>query len=219
MTVINESNRISDILKFELENNHSREVVTVLPPAVLAIGAVIGKILLGACPTTGTKAEDNTGSGTCTSVTAGQKAKVGTYTLKCLIAQAGYGVFTVEDPDGYALPNAIVGTAYTNDQINFTLNDGSPDFAVGDSFTITIPEGSGSVKPIDFTAVDGSQNAHGFSYGAYDATSAALSGVAIVRDAQIITANLVWPEGATTAQKTAALAQLAEKGIVARTEA
>jgi hypothetical protein len=42
-------------------------------------------------------------------------------------------------------------------------------------------------------------------------------GVAIVRDAEIVSDYLVWPSGATAAQKTAALAQLADKGIVQRT--
>jgi len=215
-----EANRLNDILKFELSNNQSREVVTVLSGQDLVVGAVLGKIKLGTCPTSGTPGS-NTGAGTCTTVTAGVKAKLGTYTQKCLIAAAGAGIFSVEDPDGYALPDAIVGVAYVNDQINFTLNDGSPDFAVGDSFTVAIAAGSLSVRSIKSDAVDGSQDAYGILTADCDASLGAKSAVAIVRDAQIIEANLVWTvsPAVSTAQKAVAMAQFKAMGIVTRTEA
>jgi hypothetical protein len=220
MTALTQADTLADIVKWELENNQSREVVTVLAAQDLALGAVLGKITKGACPTTGTADAGNTGAGTCTSVTAGIKAKIGTYTIKCLIAASGAGVFTVEDPDGFALPNAIVGTAYSNDQINFTLNDGSPDFSVGDSFTVAIAAGGGQVKEIDFDAVDGSADAYGIITAACTAV-ADTDAVAIVRDAGVIEANLVWPSTSpapSAAEKALAMAQLAAKGIVSRTE-
>ena len=86
-------------------------------------------------PTTGT-AGTNTGGGTCTDVSAGASAKAGTYTLVCNTKVGGAGVFTVIAPTGERLPDATVGVAYVNAQILFTLNDGTPDFEVGDSFTI-----------------------------------------------------------------------------------
>lgn len=42
-------------------------------------------------------------------------------------------------------------------------------------------------------------------------------GVAIVRDAEIVSDYLVWPSGATAAQKATALSELADKGIIQRT--
>ena len=216
-----EGNYLNDILKFEAENQFSREVVTVKSGENLPIGQVLGKIKSGTCPTTGT-AGSNTGAGTCTGVTAGAKAKVGIYTLKCIIAQSGAGIFSVEDPDGFALPNAVVAVAYTNDQINFTLNDGTPDFIVGDSFTVTIAAGSEYVVGIDNTAVDGSQDAYGILTAACDATDGNTQAVAIVRDAMIVEANLTWlgtsPDMSTT-EIAAAMAQLAAKNIIPVTEA
>lgn len=54
--------------------------------------------------------------------------------------------------------------------------------------------------------------------GAMSATAATdQPGVAIVRDAEIVSDYLEWPSGTTAAQKTAALAQLATAGIVTRT--
>jgi hypothetical protein len=316
-----QGNTLQDILKWELSNLQSREVVTVLFGQNLALGAVIGKITKS-IPTTGTRDSGNTGGGTVASVTGGEKTKLGTYTLTCKslsegaatvpsagtpddgntgggsissvtggakvkigtytltcvsyiasplaavievvdpdgnslpdaelgayvsshlnftvadgspvitvgdiwtieVTEASHnsGVFSVVDPDGNSLPDATVGSAYSNAQINFTISDGSPDFIVGDAFTIEVAEGSGSVKALNIGAVDGSQNAYGFTTAAYDATNGTISGVAIVRDAQIVATDLVWPStspAVSNAQKAAALAQLYAKGIVERTEA
>jgi hypothetical protein len=221
-TALTEPNRLNDILKNERENNMSREVVTVKLGEDLPVGQVVGIIKLGACPATGTAISGNSGAGTCTTVTAGSKAKLGIYTISCVHADAGAGLFSVEDPDGYALPNAVAGAAYVNDQINFTLSDGSPDFSVGDTFTVEIAAGSGSVVGIDPTAVDGSQDAYGILTAACDATSAATAAVAIVREARVVEDNLVWlgssPE-MTAGQIAAAMAQFKAMGIIPVTEA
>jgi hypothetical protein len=217
MSELSQANTLQDVLKWEEDNNYSREAVTVLTGQDLGLGAVLGKIKLGACPTTGT-AGSNTGNGTCTGVTAGAKAKLGTYVLKCIHVVANSGIFSVKDPDGFGLPDAVAASAYINDQINFTINDGATDFAVGDSFTITIVAGSLSVRAINFDGVDGSQDAYGILTAACDASGSAKSAVAVVRNAKIVTANIVWPAAATEAQKAAALAQLAAKGIITATE-
>lgn len=316
-----QENTLQDILKWEQENNFSREVVTVLSGQNLSLGAVIGRITKS-IPTAGTPHENNTGAGTVSSVTGGAKTKLGIYSLTCKSVQEGpavvpetgtadvgnsgagsvssvsggedvkigiytltcksytadplaavievvdpdgnslpdagigayvnsqinftvadgnpvinvgdiwtievteaahnSGIFSVADPDGNALPDAVTGTEYSNPQINFTINDGSPDFAVGDTFTIEVTEGSGSIRALNPAAVDGSQEACGFVIDDYDASDQAVSGVAIVRDAVIVAADLVWPTmdpAITDDQKAAALAQLAARGIVVREEA
>jgi len=140
------------------------------------------------------------------------------FTVTVTTADHDSGTFSVLAPNGEALPDATVDSAYTNDQINFTINDGDTDFIVGDSFTIAVAAGSGKYVIIDFDGVDGSQDAAGFVIDEYDASSADLAGVAIVRDAIIVSTDLVWPTGATTDQKTAALAVLKTAGIVERDE-
>lgn len=212
---------LRDIVRYEDDSagRMSREVVSVASGQNLAMGAVIGKITKST-PTTGTAPASpaNTGSGTCTGVTAGVNTKIGDYLLTALSATA----FTVRDPDGLALPDAVVGTAYVNDNINFTINDGSPDFSAGDTFTIAVTAGAGTVKEINFDAVDGTQDAYGLLTAACDATGGATDAVGIVKNAVIVAANLVWPTtspAVTADQKAAALAQLAAKGIVERTEA
>ncbi len=295
---------LNDIVKFEQPDLRSRDQISILAGQSVVKGEVLGKITAGSVPTTGTADAGNTGDGTCTGVTGGTDVKVGTYTLTCIQAVQNGGVFTVEDPDGLALPNAIVDTAYVNAQINFTLNDGDADFDVLDKFTITVPEGGGQYRPINFSGVDGSAHAAGFAIDDYDASApdeytraftsggiyeikpgdtitgadsdatarvikvelssgawadgdaagtltvdtkvgtfqaenlnvgnnsnvatiagafsqtaaSDLDAVAIVRDAEITSTNLTWPSGATAAQKSAALAELKNLGIIERTQ-
>jgi len=117
-------------------------------------GQVMGRVTVGTVPATGT-AGTNTGGGTCGTVTGGVSTKAGVYTLTCIAAAAGAGTFQVISPDGIALPQATVGVAYTNAQINFTIADGAPDFVVGDSFTITVPAGSGKFRKYNAANIDG----------------------------------------------------------------
>jgi hypothetical protein len=300
-TVLTEGTYLNDLLKWEMENNQSREQVTILAGQDLVMGSVIGKIKIGAVPTTGT-AGTNTGTGACGSVTGGAKTKVGVYALRCVGVAANGGIFSVRDPDGEALPDAVMGT-YTNPAINFTLTDGATDFALGDSFTITVPAGSEKVRELNLSGIDGAQDAYGILTAAADTTyttqkqvaytsggvaelllgetlTGAISGataqvvsftllsgtfaagtaagalildnqvgtfqsenlnsnrqdnictigantsaynpdrqaVAIVRDAQIVADYLSWPAGVLDAQKAAALMQLADEGVVVRTD-
>jgi len=48
------------------------------------------------------------------------------------------GSWSVVAPDGSTLPNAIVGTAYASEQINFTIDDGGVNWIAGDSAVITV---------------------------------------------------------------------------------
>lgn len=88
-------------------------------------------------PTTGT-AGTNTGNGTCTAVTKGIAIQNGTYTLTCTATATDGGTFSVTAPDSTDLGDATVGTPFTSTHINFTINDGSTDFALADSFTIAV---------------------------------------------------------------------------------
>lgn len=86
----------------------------------------------------------NVGNGTVTSIGVNdQFTKTETWTLSCIAAVANGGLFSVVGSVTGARGVATVGSAYVsntivpgNSEINFTINDGSTDFAVGDSFTI-----------------------------------------------------------------------------------
>jgi hypothetical protein len=146
----------------------------------------------------------------------GTNAEVGdAFTVLATAAAGNSGVFSVRAPDGGLLPDATVAVAYANDNINFTINDGSTDFVVGDSFTITVAAGSGKVVALDPDGVNGANHAAGIMVAAVDATSADKLGAAVVREAMIDSVNLVWPTGISAGDKAIALADLEALEIVA----
>jgi len=138
------------------------------------------------------------------------------FTVLASAADGNAGTFQVKDPAGNLLPNATAAVAYANAQINFTINDGDADFVVGDKFTIPVNAGSGKAKILAPAAVDGTHEAYGMLIADVDASAADVDGVAIVRDAILKSAGLVWPTGITAGQKAAALVELKAKHITAR---
>lgn len=113
--------------------------------------------------------------------------------------------------------DTVVGatSAATARVVAVTVTSGT--WAGGDAAgTLTVDTHTGTFQAENLN-VGGNTNVATIA-GAMSATAATdQPGVAIVRDAEIVSDYLVWPSGTTAAQKTAALAQLALKGIVTRT--
>lgn len=78
---------------------------------------------------------------------------------------------------------------------------------------------SGEYAAFNQDATDGTEDAGGIVVDNYDATDGAIEGVIIARDALVKPDGLVWPEDIESAEITAALAQLANLGILTREEA
>lgn len=219
MSVQTESKRLGDWLKWEEENQYSRDIVTVLAGSgadrVLSSGMVLGRVTKGTA--TGAAVAGNAGNGTITAnPTVGQAAKPGIYQVVCVEPAANAGKFTVEDPDGVLIGVATVGVAFTV-HMTFTIADGAVDFASGDAFTITVAAGTGKVKQVDFSATDGSDAACGILTVDTTAPNGTdRSAVAIVRNAIASNNGITWPAGATQPQKDAAIAQLKAAGILVR---
>lgn len=219
MSVVTESKRLGDWLKWEQENQYSRDIMTVLAGSgadrVLTSGMVLGRATKGTA--TGAAVAGNTGNGTITAnPTVGQAAKPGVYQVICIEPAANGGEFTVEDPDGILIGIATVGVQFAT-HLTFTITDGGVDFAAGDAFTITVAAGSGKVKQIDFAATDGSDAVCGILTEDTTAPDGAdRSAVAVVRNAIVSDNSIIWPAGATTDQKNAAIAQLKALGILVR---
>jgi len=219
MSVLTESRRLGDWLKWEEEREYSRDEVIVLAGSgadrVLTTGMVLGRVTKGAA--SAAAVAGNTGNGTITAApTVGQAAKVGTYRLICVEPAANGGKFTVEDPDGIEIGVASVGTEFST-QLTFTIADGATDFVSGDAFTITVAAGSGKLKQIDFAAADGSDVACALLV--FDTTApdgADVAAAAVVRSAIVSENGITWPAGATSPQKTAAVSQLKAAGILVR---
>ena len=133
-----------------------------------------------------------------------------------VVAAANSGTFTVKTPSGIDLSDlGTVAVAYASDHLNFTVADGATDFAVADKFTLTVTEGS--AETFDPDEDDGAQIAAAIAWDNYDASSAAISGAFVTRDAVYRDAALTWSHvGITAAQKAAAKAQMKERGIILR---
>ena len=127
---------------------------------VIPSGAVMGVISVGAI-TAAAKSGGNTGNGTCTALSVKDGAKAGIYTVR--IVRQGTHIFDyeVKNPNGQQIGfGTCEGTGLTSvfsGEIEFTLTDGSTDFAKTDGFDITVAAGSGKLKRSVSTAVDGSQ--------------------------------------------------------------
>lgn len=212
---------LSSVLAVALVEQLTIQPVTLLAgagsPRDLALGTVLGKRLFGA-PVIAAKAGGNTGTGALGTLTLGDACKVGTYTVTCTAAAADGGRFQVVDPGGYRLADALVGVAYVSPQIAFTVADGGTDYAVGDGFTVSVPEGDEKVVQLDTAAHDGTQLAAGI----LAEHAVAPDGIdtetrAIVIDAIVLSGGMVWPAGISNNAQAAALDRLLAASIHVRT--
>jgi len=176
-------------------------------PIILGAGALPRGSVLGMVSTNSavTSAGDNTGDGTVGAVTIGPAAKQGNYVLTA----TGATTFTVVDPEGSALPNATVGTAYSQGGIGFTVTAGSTAFVAGDTFTIDVNDAVGQFVLSVKTASDGSQVPSAILADDADATNGPVSAGAYVM-AEVNGRALHYDESWTLAALTAALR---DKGI------
>lgn len=124
--------------------SHMREQVTVLSGQNLKAGAVLGRLGKGvgrvAIP-----AVVGTGNGVMSLVFGGPDVQLGSYVVTLITAAANGGTFSVVNPSGKALPNAVVATPYRTSEINFTIADGATDFVLGDSFTVVVSTSTATV--------------------------------------------------------------------------
>lgn len=223
ITSTSEPAAVSDVLKYEL-GTYCREVGTVVAgTAAFELGMVLGQITKGTA-TSAAKSGGNTGNGTLTldgtsPVRAG--AKVGVYTVRCIATAANNGTFRVTDPDGFVIGDVVMASgsgAFDND-IKFTLADGSTDFALGDGFDVTVAAGSGKWAPVNPTASDGREIARAIALQPVDASAGDVTDVVLLvrGPAEVSNLGLKWHSSVSTSQlKQAAMAQLAAAGIIVR---
>lgn len=166
-----------------------------------------------------------TGNGTISALSLGPDARPGNYQFVCTTTATNGGTFTVTGPNGDVLgifamtAGAGAATAFATRQINFTLTDGSTDFAAGDTFNVAVFNelSSGKVVAWDPTTFDGRHRIGGVLYDNVDATLADTAGVIIARDAAVRAADLQYATAITAAQQDSAALELASRlRIIAR---
>lgn len=198
----------------EANGKRSRANVTVQTGQVLVAGSVLGATAVGAAVAAADAG--NVGNGAMGAVTVGDGAIPGAYRLIIIAEATNAGAFTVENPEGVTVGEGNVAAAFEGGGIAFTLADGATDFAVGDSFTITVAEGSGTVREFDPDSAVGAGVAMGVLIYDADATDGPVDVAAIVRDAEVNVNELVFNDTLTEDEIAEAISQLAARGIFAR---
>lgn len=130
------------------------------------------------------------------------------FTITVASVPGNGGIFEVKTPTGQLLSDATVGTAYSSTHLNFTIADGSTDFAVNDTITVTVA-GDGKYYPAEYAAVDGTGEACAILLEDL-AITAGQSCAILVRDGLLTSSSaLSWPASYDTNNKKAvAIAQL-----------
>lgn len=162
----------------------------------------------------------NTGNGVLTLADPAysKAARPGDYQVVCIVAAANGGRFRIDDPRGVEIGQVNVGAAF-NKAVKFTIADGATDFVVGDTFRVTVDLDAGGevVVAWDPTADDGTEVAACLPLYRYKTGEDERLAIAtIARDAEILSGQIAWPDGATAEQKETALQQLALHGLIAR---
>lgn len=199
----------------EAAGNRSRDNATLASGENRGAGTVLGKTTTAGTITGAAKA-GNTGNGTIGTLSVAGGAKVGVYKAHCIEPAADGGTFEVENPLGDIIGRAVVGSAFGGGEIVFTISDGGTDFAVGDTFLITVSQLTQKHKILAPSATDGTEVAAGVLLADVDASAADAKCVVFARDGEVNANELVWPGGITAAQKDVAIAQLQAAGVMVR---
>lgn len=112
-------------------------------------GAVLG--LQSAYPIAAAAGATNTGNGTAGALTTSLTSQIGDYVLTA----TSDTVFALVDPQGNALGDVTVGTAFAG-EIGVTVTAGTTAFVAGDTFTLTVSDAVGVFVACVKTATDGS---------------------------------------------------------------
>jgi len=190
MTMTKEPVHAWEFVLSEANGTRARENITVMQGQKLEAGTVLGLLSSGAASSAA--GGSNVGNGTMGTVTVTSPAQVGAYVLTVTAAAANAGTFSVVAPDGSSVGTGTVAVAFSAGGLAFTLADGATDFAVNDTFTITVTKVPGHHVPYDNAASDGSQAAVAV-LGAYvDSTDRHTAAAVIAREAEVIGALLGW---------------------------
>ena len=139
MATYTEAYRPYEFLLSEAEGTLSRESITLASGAgSLVSGSVLGEktVVQAAAPI---PTIVGTGSGVMSALKFGPDVQVGSYVVT-LTATSATAAFTVTAPDGTALPNGAVGTAYKSSHLSFSIANGGT-MTSGDAYTVVVTAG------------------------------------------------------------------------------
>lgn len=213
MTLLTEGKNPGEFIVSEQESLLSRDVITVKSGQNLVAGAVLGMLITA---TATAAAGTNTGNGVMGAITCSAGVIEGKYVLKITKVAANAGDFELVDPEGDVVGIGTVGQAFNLNGLAFTLADGAVDFALNDTFTITVVESSRKYVAHAPSATDGSQHAVAVLFAGVDATAADKTGVAIARVAEVNGNEITWASGISANDKALGIKSLAKRNIIVR---
>jgi hypothetical protein len=163
------------------------------------------------------------GDGTISALTLGRLAQVGTYSFVCTTAATHGGTFRVTNPSGAVLGDFVLSagagnaTAFSTEEIGFTITDGSSDFTTASRIAVvvyTIPTRKVVAYDPSPASYDGRHVAAGVLWDAADASSGDVTAAVTVRGpVAMVAAGLGWGASVPTAERAAGIAQLNALGI------
>lgn len=138
MTTLTMGALTAEALVKDWDPSYNREAVTVLSGQDLAANAIVGRITKAqaAAPI---PAIVGTGTGAMTALTFGPDVQTGSYVVT-LLATSATAAFSVVAPDGTALANGAVGTAYTSTHLSFLVSSAGT-MTSGDAYTVVVTAG------------------------------------------------------------------------------
>lgn len=186
----------------------SRTEGAVLVSADAGPGTIMGRLVAGTA--TATAKVGNTGNATSSAVTVNDDAVAGDYKVVFTSPTA----FNVLAPGGAMLAPGTTGVAYAG-HLGFTLTVGATPMAIGDTFTMKVTATKGQFVPHVIGGSGGAQTVSAILWeGAFK--DVPVQRTLTVRDCEVLGAHLIYPAGATNAQKVTINAALLALGIVVR---
>lgn len=187
----------------------------------LKAGTILGRQETGTPTVTASAAVSGSGgtvgNGAVGTWTADAGASEGKWRLHFTAETTDLGKFEVIRPDGTLDGVGTVGTAY-NGGINGTLADGSADWKEDDYVEIDVSyDGDDRVTvwgKVDLAATDGRQIARSILWDDRDDSASTQKATGTMRNTAVNGNSLVYPTGATTAQKALIDQQLKDVGII-----
>ena len=175
---------------------------------------------------TGAATTGNTGNGTIGGAVAIAPALAGSYTISMNSATE----FMVTNPNGEPVPAeggtvdldgetvvtgpGTVGVVFNAKGLGFLLTAGATAFIEGDSFTIAVTDTGAAWAPVISTS--SSITEYGLLYRGTDTTNGPHAAAAVVRQAEINLAELVWDASLSATQQNAAVTGLKAQAVIAR---
>lgn len=214
MAILRDTRGAGHFILSEAEGWRSRQRIVVGPSQTLVSACVLAAVGLGAQTAT-PGASFGPGNGAVGAWTSDVGAPAGRWLIRVL-GTGPTAAYEVRRPDGSIDGQGAVGTAY-NGGINGTLADGAVDWGVGAEIPIVVSYADGEIFVAhDPSGANGSQYVRGVLFDAVvTAADEKVDAVGLVRDCEVSEYDLVW--GAhTDPQKAAAIAALAQLGVLAR---